>query len=86
MDHVAIKIRRFSDAKGSYVEEFRVPFSKDTTVLDAVTGIKDRQDGTLTCRWSCRMGICGSCGATVNGRPVLMCGTYLDWPLAQPET
>ncbi|MGH2393508.1 MAG: 2Fe-2S iron-sulfur cluster-binding protein, partial [Candidatus Limnocylindria bacterium] len=39
--------------------------------------IKDRLDGTLSYRWSCRMGICGSCGMTVNGEPKLTCATFL---------
>src|SRR5262249_18266703 len=33
--------------------------------------------GTLSYRWSCRMGICGSCGMTVNGEPKLTCATFL---------
>ncbi|HEY0473468.1 MAG TPA: 2Fe-2S iron-sulfur cluster-binding protein, partial [Kribbella sp.] len=28
-------------------------------------------------RWSCRMGICGSCGMTVNGEPSLTCAAFL---------
>ena len=34
-------------------------------------------DGTLSFRWSCRMGICGSCGMTINGDPKLGCATFL---------
>ena len=41
------------------------------------TYIKDQLDGTLSFRWSCRMGICGSCGMTVNGEPQLTCATFL---------
>ena len=36
-------------------------------VLDALNHIKDQLDGSLAFRWSCRMGICGSCGMMVNG-------------------
>ena len=36
-------------------------------VLDALNYIKDQLDGSLAYRWSCRMGICGSCGMMVNG-------------------
>jgi fumarate reductase iron-sulfur subunit len=46
-------------------------------VLDGLNHIKDRLDGTLSYRWSCRMGICGSCGMTVNGEPKLTCATFL---------
>jgi fumarate reductase iron-sulfur subunit len=46
-------------------------------ILDALNYIKDKVDGTLSFRWSCRMGICGSCGMTVNGEPKLTCATFL---------
>jgi fumarate reductase iron-sulfur subunit len=78
MRYITVKVRRYNNEKGVYMEEFAVPFEKDMTVLDAITNIKDNQDGTLTCRWSCRMGMCGSCSAMVNGRPVLMCSTEAE--------
>jgi fumarate reductase iron-sulfur subunit len=37
-------------------------------ILDALNYIKDEIDGSLTFRWSCRVGICGSFGMTINGR------------------
>ena len=46
-------------------------------VLDALNWIKDNVDGTLTYRWSCRMGVCGSCGMVVNGTPKLTCAAFL---------
>jgi fumarate reductase iron-sulfur subunit len=46
-------------------------------VLDGLNYVKDQLDGTLSYRWSCRMGICGSCGMTVNGEPKLTCATFL---------
>ncbi len=50
-------------------QEYEVPFRKDWVVLDALNHIKDRLDGSLSFRWSCRMGVCGSCGMKVNGEP-----------------
>src|SRR6185436_15372446 len=58
-------------------ESFDVPLSKDWVVLDALNYIKDKQDGSLSYRWSCRMGVCGSCGMMVNGEPKLTCATFL---------
>ena len=55
----------------------RVPLRKEWTVLDGLNHIKDELDGTLSFRWSCRMGICGSCGMNVNGEPKLTCATFL---------
>src|ERR1043166_4830364 len=58
-------------------QEDQVPLRKYWAVLDGLNHIKDHQDGTLSYRWSCRMGICGSCGMTVNGEPELTCATFL---------
>jgi len=58
-------------------QSFVVPYRKDWVVLDALNHIKDRVDGTLSYRWSCRMGVCGSCGMMVNGVPKLTCAAFL---------
>ena len=47
-------------------------------MLDGLNHVKDHLDPTLSFRWSCRMGICGSCGMNVNGEPRLTCGTFLS--------
>jgi fumarate reductase iron-sulfur subunit len=56
---------------------YDVPFTDDMSVLEGLQYIKDHLDGSLTFRWSCRMAICGSCGAMVNGVPKLGCETFL---------
>ncbi|PJI93430.1 succinate dehydrogenase/fumarate reductase iron-sulfur subunit [Luteimicrobium subarcticum] len=55
-------------------QEHVVACTERTTVLDALDAVKE-QDASVTYRWSCRMGVCGSCGVMVNGRPVLACET-----------
>jgi fumarate reductase iron-sulfur subunit len=60
-----------------YIDEFEVPYREDMVILDALNHIKDEMDGSVTYRWSCRMGVCGSCGMMVNGRPRLTCSTFL---------
>jgi fumarate reductase iron-sulfur subunit len=57
---------------------YEVPFHTDWVVLDALNYIKDKLDGSLSYRWSCRMGVCGSCGMMVNGEPKLTCATFLS--------
>ena len=59
------------------VQEFDVPCPKDWVVLDGLNYVKDKVDGSLAFRWSCRMGVCGSCGMMVNGEPKLTCATFL---------
>ena len=58
-------------------QSYTVPYREDWVVLDALNYIKDQLDGTLTYRWSCRMGVCGSCGMMVNGEPKLTCAAFL---------
>lgn len=56
---------------------YTVPYKKDTVILDLLNHIKNKMDGSLTYRWSCRMGVCGSCGAQVNGQPKLTCASFV---------
>src|SRR4030081_1415373 len=65
-------------------QTFEVPFRADWHVLDALNYVKDRLDGSLSFRWSCRMGVCGSCGMMVNGRPALTCAAFLSDHLPGP--
>ncbi len=66
------------------LQTYEVPYRKDWVVLDALNYIKDRLDGSLTFRWSCRMGVCGSCGMMVNGTPKLTCAAFLSEHLPGP--
>ncbi len=59
------------------VQTYDVPYREDWVVLDALNYVKDTMDGSLSYRWSCRMGVCGSCGMMVNGEPVLSCAAFL---------
>lgn len=79
-DKIVLEIARYApdrDGAPSF-QSFEVPLRKEWVVLDALNHIKDTVDGTLTYRWSCRMGICGSCGMMVNGEPKLTCATFLS--------
>lgn len=49
-----------------------------TTVLEALMDIRNEQDYDLSFRYSCREGVCGSCGLVINGRFDLGCRTMLD--------
>jgi fumarate reductase iron-sulfur subunit len=78
-DTIILEVARFHperDTEPSYAS-FEVPLRGDWMVLDALNYIKDQLDGSLAFRWSCRMGICGSCGMMVNNVPQLTCETLL---------
>ena len=68
-----VRYRPEQDAEPAF-QTYEVPFRDDWVVLDALNYIKDRLDGSLSYRWSCRMGVCGSCGMMVNGKPKLKSG------------
>ena len=61
----------FSFTEKTYVVEG----DQFTSVLDVLVAVKERQDHTIAMRYSCNMGICGSCGMVINGKPRLACET-----------
>jgi fumarate reductase iron-sulfur subunit len=79
-DRIKMQVARYRPEQESTatLQEYEVPCPKDWVVLDGLNYIKDRLDGSLSYRWSCRMGVCGSCGMTVNGEPKLTCETFLS--------
>jgi len=85
-DRITMQVARYrpEEDSGQSYDEYEVPCHRDWVVLDGLNYVKDRLDGTLSYRWSCRMGICGSCGMTVNGEPKLTCATFLTEYLPGP--
>jgi len=79
-ERITMQVARYRPEEESAptFQEYDVPCPKEWVVLDGLNYVKDRVDGTLSYRWSCRMGICGSCGMTVNGEPKLTCATFLS--------
>ena len=64
-------------AEGKF-QSFDVPRREHQTVLDVVTQIQREQDATLSYRFACRVGMCGSCAMVVNGRPRWTCRTRVS--------
>ena len=59
-------------------QTFAVPRRAHQTILDVVTQIQREQDATLSYRFACRVGMCGSCAMVVNGRPRWTCRTRVS--------
>jgi fumarate reductase iron-sulfur subunit len=78
-DTITLDVARYRPGQEAEptLQSYDVPLRDDWVVLDGLNYVKDELDGTLSYRWSCRMGICGSCGMTVNGEPKLTCATFL---------
>ncbi len=75
---VALKIWRYDALAGNRaLEEYEVDASEEATLLDCLDIVKDRIDGSLAYRKSCRMMICGSCGMRMDGAAVLACKTQM---------
>ena len=75
---ISLILKRFnSDTKRFDSSTYKTMATDRTTVLGALLDIKDYQDNTVSVRCNCRMGICGSCGMVVNGKPVLACETSM---------
>ncbi len=56
-------------------QAYKLHINKFTSVLDMLHAAKANGDQTLSFRYSCRMGICGSCAMVINGKPALACET-----------
>jgi len=75
---VALKIWRYDAVAGERaLREYEVDAPEEATLLDCLDLVKDRVDGTLAYRKSCRMMICGSCGMRMDGAAVLACKTRM---------
>ena len=57
---------------------FEVPAYQNQTVLDVVSWVQQNTDPTLSYRFSCRVGMCGSCAMMVNGVPRWTCRTHIS--------
>ena len=75
---VALKIWRFDGETGEReLRTYELEAPEWATLLDVLDIVKDRHDGTLAYRKSCRMMICGSCGMRMDGAAVLACKTRM---------
>jgi succinate dehydrogenase / fumarate reductase, iron-sulfur subunit len=75
---MALKIWRYDPVAGERaLREYEVDAPDWATLLDVLDIVKDKHDGTLAYRKSCRMMICGSCGMRMNGAAVLACKTRM---------
>ena len=75
-EKVTFRIKRFNPdeaERGSYWEEFDIEVVKGKTLLEGFFDIMETMDGSLTFRFACRAGICGSDAVYVNGKYVLAC-------------
>ena len=76
MDNLKVTVWRGKE-EGSFVT-YEVPRLENQTVLDVVTYIQRNIDPSLSYRYACRVGMCGSCAMTVNGVARWTCRTHIS--------
>lgn len=79
-EQFTLRMRRYNPESGEapYWDEHTVELEPHRSVLEGILQAKDRFDGSIGIRCSCRQAICGSCGIRVNGEPSLACHTHMD--------
>jgi fumarate reductase iron-sulfur subunit len=73
-----LKVSLWRGGQDGAFQAYEVPLYEDQTVLDVVTWVQRHIDPTLSYRFACRVGMCGSCAMTVNGRPRWTCRTHIS--------
>ena len=73
-----LKVQVWRGGENGTFQGFEVPRLESQTVLDVVTHIQRELDPTLAYRFACRVGMCGSCAMTVNGRARWTCRTHVS--------
>jgi succinate dehydrogenase / fumarate reductase, iron-sulfur subunit len=74
-----LRLRRYDPESGQapYWDEHAIELEPHRSVLEGILQARDRFDGSIGIRCSCRQAICGSCGVRINGQPALACHTHL---------
>ena len=72
-----LSVSLWRGGKDGRYETYSVPQRASQTVLDVVTFVQRHIDPTLSYRFACRVGVCGSCAMTVNGKPRWTCRTHV---------
>ncbi len=75
MKELTVRVRRFDPDcdREPYFRTYIVQVNEGARVLHVLHAIHDTIDPTLSYRYSCASGQCGSCAVRVNGEPVLAC-------------
>ena len=79
MPSVSIRVQRFAPETGqpAKFERYDVELAEQASILDALFALQRGPAPDLAFRFSCRVGMCGSCAMVVNGREQLTCSTLV---------
>src|SRR5207247_10437975 len=79
MLQVTVRVQRSarSNAEMHRFEEHSIELGDKASILDALFALQRGPCPDLAFRFSCRVGMCGSCAMVVNGRERLTCSTLV---------
>src|SRR5882672_6759592 len=77
MSKVTVSVQRSATQPGARVrfETHEVEAAEKASILDTLFALQRGPCPDLAFRFSCRVGMCGSCAMVVNGREQLTCST-----------
>jgi succinate dehydrogenase/fumarate reductase iron-sulfur protein len=80
MREITVHVQRSPETRGKkpHFETHRVALAEKASVLDALFTLQRGSCPDLAFRFSCRVGMCGSCAMVVNGRERLTCSTLVE--------
>jgi succinate dehydrogenase / fumarate reductase iron-sulfur subunit/fumarate reductase iron-sulfur subunit len=74
---VSVQRTAFQAGREAQFESHVVDLAEKASVLDALFALQSGPCPDLAFRFSCRVGMCGSCAMVVNGRECLACSTLV---------
>src|SRR5436190_8222489 len=78
MPKIAVSIRRSASGdKNATYERHELEMGERASILDALFALRRGPVPDLAFRFSCRVGMCGSCAMVVNGKERLTCSTLV---------
>ncbi|WP_180960366.1 2Fe-2S iron-sulfur cluster-binding protein [Neobacillus cucumis] len=66
-------MERLEEERLPRTDNFEIPLQKGMTVLEVLETIYRERDPTIAYRFSCRTGLCGTCGIMINHKSGLSC-------------
>ena len=73
-----LDVRIWRGGNAGAFADYEVPATENQTVLDVVTWVQRHLEPALAYRFACRVGVCGSCAMTVNGRARWTCRSHVN--------
>jgi len=80
MPEILVRVQRSPEKSGArpHFETHHITLAEKASVLDALFTLQRGPCPDLAFRFSCRVGMCGSCAMVVNGHERLTCSTLVE--------